>query len=513
MKKVTVILLLLAAGLSNMVSAQISQSQRVEIATVNDAVNFNVVPVGKNGLLAFYIDKTAKDEEGKVWVFKKLDTDLKEQWTKTYTVDKKKQYKSSDFNNGNLYLLFDDFRNGEISIIIINTATNELTEYNDVLGNKLRVEDFKVNNEVAYFNGYIKRAPTLFDIDLKSKKRKIFPLDGYGKHVFLDNLEFDNRSSSINVSATVTDKKNRKFIVKNIGANQVDRDFSLGAQAEDKWLLNASVRKLEGDRQLVIGTYSKARGAGSQGVYLAKFNGSEREYIKFYSFVDFENFFKYLPEKAQERVEKRINKQKEKGKDPVFSYSLLVHDIIEKDSQYIFLAEAYYPVYHTQSYTSTRVESYNTVGPGGGTTTQTRTVTVTEYRQIFDGFRFTHAVVAGFDEQGNKKWDNCFEMGDIQTFSLSEKIKVDLASGKIGMAYVVGNNIKSKYIEGNKVAEGKTSELYNTMQTGDKLKATFSTIEAWYDHYFIGWGFQRIRNEDNKDKVVRKVYFANKFGY
>lgn len=513
MKNVSVVLLCLLLAFNNDLVAQDKQPERVEIATVEEAIDFNVVPVGKNGLLAFYIDKSTKGDDNRTWVFKKFNTDLKEQWTKTYSVDKKKQFNSSDFNNGNLYLLFDDYRNGDISIIIINTATDQLTEYNDELEDKFRVESFKVNADVAYFNGYLKHKPQLFDIDLKTKKRRSYDIEAYGKHVYMDNMEFDEQSSSINLSVTVMDKKDRRYIVKSIGSDQTDHDFTLGVTAEDKWLLNASVRNLDGGRQLVIGTYSKAKGGGSQGVYMAKFNAGQREFIKFYSFIDFENFLKYLPEKAQERVEKRIEKQKEKGKDPSVSYRLLVHDIIVKNGEYIFIGEAYYPVYHSEPHTTTRVETYSTVGAGGQTTSQTRTVTVTEYRQVFDGFRFTHALVAGFDEQGTKKWDNCFEMGDIQTYSLREKIKIDQAGDKTGMAYVIGNRIVSKYIDGNKVVEGKTAELYKTMQSGDKLKATYSTIEAWYDHYFIGWGYQRIRNTDNADKVLRKVYFANKFGY
>ena len=136
-----------------------------------------------------------------------------------------------------------------------------------------------------------------------------------------------------------------------------------------------------------------------------------------------------------------------------------MHDIIVKNGEYIFVGEAYYPVYHTESHTVTRLETYSVPGVNGQSSYQTRPVTTTEYKQVFDGYRFTHALVAGFDEQGAKKWDNCFEMGDIQTYSLREKIKVDQSENKIGMAYVIGNSIVSKYIDGNKVVEGKKTEL------------------------------------------------------
>ena len=128
MKKISIVILCLTLAFNYCGQAQDKQPERVEIASVSEAIEFNVVPVGKNGLLAFYIDKSTKGEDNRTWIFKKFDTDLKEQWTKTYNVDKKKQFNSSDFNNGNLYLLFDDYRNGEISIIIINRSLRNLID-------------------------------------------------------------------------------------------------------------------------------------------------------------------------------------------------------------------------------------------------------------------------------------------------------------------------------------------------------------------------------------------------
>ncbi len=505
--------LILFAGSFLTLNAQVKQPERTEIADLSEAVGFNIIPIGKEGVLSFYLDKDTKGDDQEIWIFKKLDSDLKEQWKKTYPVDKGKGFKGSDFNNGSLYLFFQDYRHGNFSILIINTLTNQLTEYEDEFDGKFNSEDFKVNKGVAYFTGVLKHDPVLFNIDLATKKRNQFPLEAYGKHISLENIEYDDDADAINVAIAVYDKKERKFIVKTIAANgSTNQDFVLGAQAEDKWLLNASVRPLKDNKHLVIGTYSSSKAGASQGIYVGKFTQSNKDFIKFYSFTEFQNFFNYLPQKQQERIEKKIEAKKEAGKEFDVNYRLLVHDIIEKDNQYLFLGESYYPVYHTESRLVTKMESYPVRGSNGYTTYQSRMVTVTEYKRVFDGYRFTHAVVAGFDTQGNKLWDNCFEMGDVLTFWLKQKIKVEMLDGKVGMVYLVGNSIQSKYIEGNNVVEGKKAKPFETGIEGDKLRYTIGSIEFWYDNYFILWGYQKIKNPDKEDKV-RKIYFASKIAY
>jgi hypothetical protein len=496
-------------------TAQITQPDRVELASLSEAVNFQVVPVGTAGAMTFYMDKETKGEKIRTWVFKKLNTDLQEEWTKNIDVERSKDYVNTAFNEGKLYVLFQDYRNGEYQMLMADAAADhvELTSY-DAL-KKFRILEFVISGDMLFASGFHKMKPALVSFHLRTKESTLYDLEAYGKRVSIEDLQVDEASKEVTVCLENYNKKTktRNFIVKNLtrGADS-GSEFTFSSLTEEKWLLNATIKQLKDNAKLIIGTYSNKKRGGSQGVYIAKYVDGAQQFMKYYSFTEFSNFFAYLNEKQQLRVDKAIEKKKEEGKELNLNYRLLVHNIIEQDDRYLFIGEAFYPQYHTETHTEYRTESYNTYS-NGKTQTQTRTVPVTVTKQVFDGFRFTHAVVAGFTAQGDKLWDNCFEIWDVLTRSLKEQVKVDVSGDKVGMVYVLGNQLVSKYVEGDTVVEGKKKTLYETGQDGDKLRYTIGNIEPWYDNYFLAWGFQNIKNESGEKDTKRKVYFANKIAY
>ena len=109
-----------------------------------------------------------------------------------------------------------------------------------------------------------------------------------------------------------------------------------------------------------------------------------------------------------------------KGKKLRYNYNLITHDIIEMNEQYVLVGEAYYATYRT--------ETYYTTDSKGNMVMQTRTV--------FDGFQYSHAVVAGFDKKGNKLWDNTFEMWlSHKPYFAKKYITVSTTDDKINLLF------------------------------------------------------------------------------
>ncbi len=73
------------------------------------------------------------------------------------------------------------------------------------------------------------------------------------------------------------------------------------------------------------------------------------------------------------------------GKEYSLKYLMASHHVMTDGTDYFYLGEAFYP-----TYTTTRV--------GNMVTT------------VFNGYAYTHAVLAKFNEQGELIWDNCFKM-------------------------------------------------------------------------------------------------------
>ena len=181
------------------------------------------------------------------------------------------------------------------------------------------------------------------------------------------------------------------------------------------------------------------------------------------------------------------------------NYRMVIHNIIEKEEEYIFIGEAYYPTYRTESYT-----------------TFVNGVSSTQTRQVFDGYQYTHAAIASFDQKGNMNWSNTFEMWlDYKPYSAKEFITVSTYDNKVSMIYINGSVIKSTSFKDGQAVTDKNIEIVNTGDENDKLKWTTSAeTDYWYDDNFIASGFQKIIN--SKERIGnkrRKVFFLNKIEY
>ena len=115
-------------------------------------------------------------------------------------------------------------------------------------------------------------------------------------------------------------------------------------------------------------------------------------------FVSLDNFFAFLTEKEQKKIAQKVERKEEKGKTHKVKYRLLIHDVISRQGQYVMVGEAYYPVYRT--------ERVNDIYGRRGFYTN---------RVVFDGYQYTHAVVAVFDKSGQLIWDNSFKIDDTKT--------------------------------------------------------------------------------------------------
>ncbi|MCF8299135.1 MAG: hypothetical protein K9J13_16420, partial [Saprospiraceae bacterium] len=138
-------------------------------------------------------------------------------------------------------------------------------------------------------------------------------------------------------------------------------------------------------------------------------------------------------------------------------------------------------------------------------------------RQVFDGYRYTHAIVAAFDKDGERLWDNTFEIMNVLSFNLKERVKVlrNSEDDEIVLVYSYGGQLNSKVIEGSKVVERKQTTKLETKNEKDKVLSNYdSDMEYWYDNYFITWGYQRIK-EKGKGLLNKKrqVFYFTKIAY
>jgi hypothetical protein len=276
----------------------------------------------------------------------------------------------------------------------------------------------------------------------------------------------------------------------------------------DKNLIGISANSLGNNKYLYVGTYSEKNTGVSEGIFVCKAERDKIDFIKYYRYDELNNFFKYLPKRTQNKIDRKKKRKKENGKHLKYKYRLALHEMKQVEDGYIFLGEAFFPTYYTYS-----------------TTTYSNGMSNTTTYTVFDGYQYTHAVLVKFDNNGNLEWDQIFKMNPWRKpFYVKRFISIDEENKDEGLFFVFadGNRIVSKAFNLNGgIIYDKTSDDIESMYEGDKTKWSVSDLVYWYKGYFISYGRQKIKNTEEsaknkkgkKVKKKRKVYFITKIAY
>ena len=266
---------------------------------------------------------------------------------------------------------------------------------------------------------------------------------------------------------------------------------------EDKVINNFYPSALTSDDLFVIGSYG-LNSVYSNGVFIARYKDQEEQFLNYYSFTDFANYFNYLNKRKQKVIKKKAKRKKSKGKELKLRNRIVLHDIQEENGVFYVVGESYFPTYRTQTYTTT--------GANGVTTTQTVTV--------FDGYQYSHATVLAIDGEGNKLWDQTFEMWlNNKPMFVKKFISFDVNHGLVSLLYANRNEIFSMKIQDGNIINSKDT-VEAQVKESEKIKYMSSSVDHWFNDVFLSYGYQKIKDKEAVSKQKkRKVYFIRKLSY
>lgn len=534
MKKTLILLFALLVGFLGSVAQKSGKPLRVEIQASHFSDKFNIVPVGENGVVLFSLSDE-KTKEKDIWIFTKYNTQFKEEWSQKFPIEYGYNFEDFFYSNDILYVFFNSDYKGEshLDIVKVDLKSNIIEDVNVSFKPKTKIEFFKVLGNHACVAGntsptmlescsqYMltctclpfltgmstyKIKPVVVNIDMSSKKKKIIipALKGNSKVISANVNEEANVMNvvvnSYNISGLFKNVENYTLINEYNNNGELNSSIKLKSNPT-KDLVDGKIMQVNESDKIFIGTYNKTvdgrknLSTYADGMCFSRIVDNKQEFMKYYEFTEFDNFYASV----SARFRKKVERKKKKGKDISVGFLLLVHDkIIVKNDEYIMVAEAYYPEYHTETHYDPGTRQYTT-------------------RQVFDGYRYTHAIVAAFDKDGERLWDNTFEIMNILTFNLKERVKVlrNNETDEVVLVYSYAGQLHSKVIEGSKVVERKQTTKIEAKNKNDKVKADYdSDMEYWYDNYFITWGYQRIKD---KGKGIgnkrRQVFYFTKIAY
>ena len=482
---------------------ELSQPIRIEFSYYSNKDN-TLIPIGEDGLILIK-DSEKREKKLKIWDIICLDTLLQEQWKIEIPVKRTENLIGYDYVNEELLLLIGKYQHrGQFRVLKVDRNRGVVKEHNLKLPVDLNLSHLSMVRHGIVFGGTSFGRPVLVFYDLLADKPVV--VSGiYNVESRLLGIETSEKYGLFSVLINeVTKQKDYSISIKVYDlTGQLVYSNSLKTEAE-RSLIDATTTSYPDGTQFVSGTYSDDNKRSSIGFYVAKIQGGEQQFIKYYPFSELENFYNYLSAKKSKRIKNRAERKRIRGKKLKQSYSLLVHDIIKKNEEFVLIGEAYYP-----RYASMMDNSFMSTGSYSSSSfASTQTV------RVLLGYQFTHAIMVGFDNNGEVQWDNSFGITKELKTSLEENVDVSIQPDNIIIFYVEGNEINAKAMNRKSELSPEMSIDIRLSNLADKLvqgRSETQGIVHWYRTNHLVYGHQKIKYTQVRKKKdrSRNVFFIN----
>ncbi|HCH66586.1 MAG: hypothetical protein CL927_04220 [Deltaproteobacteria bacterium] len=465
--------------------APVVQEDRVEI-TVDARNQWTVVPAGMEGLVLL-----GTDNRGASWTLVRYDTGFRQQWVSTWDAPSRRvRLVDHALSDGVLTLLLHQPKRAAFTLVEVQLHDGSVQEHSLTAPSRLRSTwSVDVVGDDRYVLSAVRR-PTarrlaereLLHVDATGRVA-VVPIDDHlaARSVEVLRITTDEQADAMDLSLA-TEKRNRRSVhTVSVRDGMVTDRRTLPPPVDGSHNLLTAQRVRTAAADMMVGTYAAgARGTGAQGLFVSKLSddGSEA-WRRTISFTDLDRFFDYMPKRRQARVERRAQRKRERGGDLHLKYLLNLHDVVQTDSGMLVIGEAFYPEYETRQRVVTYVENG---------VTRTRI----EYYTVFVGYRYTHALVVALDEHGETLWDASFEIGNILSYAIRDRVQVDVDGDRITMVYAYGGRVFSKVATPEGILDEKTA-LATEAVGGGRVRRTWAThTEHWYDQHFLIWSYDKV---------------------
>ena len=487
---------------------------RIEIPARSANETYRIIPCGINGLIVFFRSQEVADPARTNWYFTCYDTNFQQLWVKSVPLFNDQEYRYHQSGPDTLALVFvhsGKSHNAEnvfeilrivpqIGTLILNTGTIDAGAVVDAFG---------VKNGRAWLGVNIKgMAGKLVNISLKNGINKSFSL-GTGSQIAVLWMQPDTSSlfASAIVSRTVSKKHTEYYLVRYDTNGLIIREVLLGMQTGEHSLTQVRVAGLNTGSELLLGSYGQGGAGSSQkniaidqstGLFASSVRNGTQKSISFYNFLELKNANALVGEEDIISLKKKALKKKKSLTEYSLDFSVLLHEIIFLNDQYILSADLYSPQFHTESFTD-----FDFYGRP-----------YTNSYSVFDGYRFFNAIVAGFDSDGKLLWDNNIEIRNLVSLDLSPKVVVYPNGNDLVLCYVSDGKIGSKIIRENNIQEKLDFTTIDRLYPDDKiLSETKGMLSHWYGNYFLSYGYQEIKNIALETNNKRLVFYFSKLRF
>lgn len=488
---------------------------------------FKVIPLKKSGIAVFSVKEPWVYDKNKEFKFEMMDTSLTVVISKSFMLPHLLTEPNRIFYDEDKFLYFfaQEKLNLEITIWKLNIQNFENEIYTAKLPLKMDVLDFQVSEEVAYMIGVYNDKSVAISFNFVDKIPKVLP-SFFEEKEEVREIQADNRGNQMNFVISYSSHRDCKLFVKPY-SNLIGGKKRLEVKYNNREDPNRTPRQtkvfsMEGSKQLLVGTYSLDCSDNVQGLFSANFENGEQNNLTYYKFTEFKNFFSYYSEKRSQKMQEKVSKRNEKGKDFLLNRKFYLHPkLYEKGDELVMVMEGYYtqnPNNNTWGRRNWWMSNYYYPGLYNYFSNSAMMNPTLWNRQWNNNNsptvnNYAYTIVAGFDKKGRKLWDNAMKIEDLESTQLLDIVKVGTWGDSIVLAYMKENELYSKLIHKNKIQKAEGSQKLRKILDGYQLDfdEDDSNFLHWYDQYFILFGEQRSSQSDAEGN--RKLFHISKLAY
>lgn len=480
--------------------SQSDQLDRIEINLEEDWEDFFVVPMQDKGII---LGSFGEKKDGNMPVkFIWFDTNLQEQNTQIIQIPKSYEYVGSYNDLIASFTLFYDFREGKYIAAKCASGSTSVEELNGAIADDMYVKNFVVLENTMFVLLNDKRKASVSIIDLENGSEKRVELHDKKHDIEAINIQLVQPGDEIHVFYHSCEEDCSNLIKRfdKVG-NELNGDLVVKASGKD-YVMDVTSSKVSNDRTFVISAYGKKSDKTASGFMVGLYdNSSKASFSHQFNFLELEHFTDYLPEHLKNRIAKKQERKEKKGEELEIDYLMQLHEVKQlPNNQYLVAGEFYYA-----TYTSTKTTTYN----NGIAQTQTN--------YYFDGYQYTHSLLAVFDEAGQKVWSHIFPMFLDQKPMIARKnLRISVKDKQVKCLYANYTSINSITFEDGVVIDEKGTKEILPQKEGEKIRWAYKTdIIYWYPNHFLLSGYQKILEEKNDEskKRKRKVFFLSDVVY
>lgn len=495
--------------------------------------NYKVFPLGTEGLILFL--KSNKIEKGEIqFVFSKLDNDLTQEWTRSFSLKLGTVVIDRFLTEKYLYFLVSPKpAKYQILQLDLETHTLNLIDYENI--KDYFITRFKVVDDLCFFGGTIKSYPAVIGYNLKTSKKIILSSVNQLKADIVD-LKVDKKDNVVSVVLFQSSPSNKRGLY----INRYDFDGKLISNfffktAPGFRFLTYRAVIINPIETLFIGTYALRGSDEANGVYTMKVRGEETVFLKKHKFVEMDFFLKFLREKQQTRIRRKIAARKSKKKPLYFSYNTFMqpltfrvdaNEIIATVDIYNFKLDRDGAIVYIEASKSfagygSRMDpsldrfvraNYNYKEFVPFNIPQERLSPNKPFPTMFE---YEATVSCAFNIEGDILWSNTFvNDDDVQNFIPIHMTQTAALQDSLLMGQVIYTDdqmeeMRLKVTGYHSYTDSVYIEPLTPFIEGDEIESyDYGGFIHWYGNHFLSTGIKTVKNSTRRD-----VYFIRKITY